>query len=153
MTTDNTQDTTTTSPAAEAKAEKKAAGAKLGKKKPAAKKAAPKKTAKPAKAKKAKGAAKEPKGPGALKEYAPNYVKDTEHKTPSGNTSVHCGDDVAKKLLGKELDDVYALAAKTLKAVDPDVTEKSLRAKYGHLNVGMQRMNLGNRIRGVVHAK
>lgn len=67
------------------------------------------------------------------------YVKAT---TASGNTSLNCGDDLAKKLAGKDLDAVYKLAAKTL-----DVPEKDLRSRYAKLNVGMQRMNLGNRMR------
>lgn len=71
------------------------------------------------------------------------YVKDTEHKTAGGNASIHCGDDVAKKLLGKDIDECYKIAAKTI-----NEPEKALRAKYAHLNVGMQRMNLGNRMRG-----
>lgn len=71
------------------------------------------------------------------------YVKDNEHKTAGGNVSVHCGDEVAQKLVGKSLDQVYAMAARACK-----VDEKELRAKYKGLNPGMQRMNLGNRIRG-----
>lgn len=67
------------------------------------------------------------------------YVKAT---TASGNTSLHCGDDLAKRLEGKDLDAVYKLAAKTL-----DVPERELRSRYAKLNVGMQRMNLGNRMR------
>ena len=67
------------------------------------------------------------------------YVKT---KAASGNTSLDCADDVAKQLRGKELDAIYKLAAKTL-----GETEKALRARYGRLNVGMQRMNLGNRLR------
>lgn len=67
------------------------------------------------------------------------YVKAT---TAAGNTSLNCGDDLAKKLEGKELDDVYKAASKAL-----DVPIKDLKARYGKLNVGMQRMNLGNRMR------
>lgn len=52
------------------------------------------------------------------------------------------GDDVAQMLRGMELDDVFEMASKKL-----NVEENELRAKYGHLNAGMQRMNLGNRIR------
>lgn len=70
-----------------------------------------------------------------LSDYVPS-------KTAEGNTSLHCGDSVAKQLAGKELDDVYKLAAKAT-----GIAEKALRAKYAHLNVGMQRMNLGNRMR------
>lgn len=69
-------------------------------------------------------------------------------KNASGHTSYDNGDDVATKLRGKTLDEVYAHAAKALK--EP---EKDLRAKYKHLNPGMQRMSLGNRLRKVLNAK
>lgn len=69
-------------------------------------------------------------------------------KAPGGGTSYHNGDAVAEKLAGKSLDDAYAVAAKTLK-----VEEKELRKQYAHLNVGMQRMSLGNRMRKVLIPK
>lgn len=69
-------------------------------------------------------------------------------KNASGHTSYDNGDDVATKLRGKTLDEVYAQAAKTLK--EP---EKDLRSKYKHLNPGMQRMSLGNRMRKIANAK
>lgn len=69
-------------------------------------------------------------------------------KNASGHTSYDNGDDVATKLRGKTLDEVYAHAAKMLK--EP---EKDLRAKYKHLNPGMQRMSLGNRMRKIANAK
>lgn len=69
-------------------------------------------------------------------------------KNASGHTSYDNGDDVATKLRGKTLDEVYAHAAKQLK--EP---EKDLRKKYEHLNPGMQRMSLGNRLRKVANAK
>lgn len=78
----------------------------------------------------------------ALRLKAPEYVHDKEHKTAGGHVSVHNGDAIAVKLLGKDLDTVYAAAAKALKEDEAD-----LRAKYAHLNPGMQRMNLGNRMR------
>jgi hypothetical protein len=54
------------------------------------------------------------------------------------------GDDVAVLLRDcSTLDDVYAAAAKYLGVPEPE-----LRAKYGHLNPGQQRMNCGNRMRG-----
>jgi len=68
------------------------------------------------------------------------YVKST---TKAGNVTADNGDDVASKLRGLELDAVYARAAKVL-----GVSQASLKAKYAKLNIGMQRMNLGNRIRG-----
>ena len=48
---------------------------------------------------------------------------------------------------GFTLDEVYKLAAKELKE-----SEKDLRARYRHLNPGMQRMNLGNRMRAAAKA-
>jgi len=128
-------------PAAKPPKEKKA--------KPAAKKAPAKKAAakKPAKKKAADGDKAE-KGPGVLRQYAPEYHRDTEKKTASGNVSVDCNDDVANKFRGKDLDAVYTAAAKILGEPEAD-----LRKKYKHLNVGMQRMNLGNRVRAIVNAK
>lgn len=61
----------------------------------------------------------------------------------SGNASLDNGDETAKKLRGAELDDVYGTASKVL-----GESVKVLKARYKHLNPGMQRMNLGNRIRG-----
>lgn len=53
------------------------------------------------------------------------------------------GDPIATALRAcKSLDDVYRRAAKYLGVPDAD-----LRAKYGKLNPGQQRMNLGNRMR------
>ena len=57
------------------------------------------------------------------------------------------GDATAKRLRGFTLDEVYKLAAKELKE-----SEKDLRARYRHLNPGMQRMNLGNRMRAAAKA-
>jgi hypothetical protein len=69
-------------------------------------------------------------------------------KAPGGGTSYHNGDSVAERLNGKTLDEAYGIAAKTLK-----LEEKELRKLYGHLNVGMQRMSLGNRMRKVLIPK
>lgn len=68
-------------------------------------------------------------------------------KSAGGNSSLDCGDDLAQKLRGMELDEVYALASKKL-----DMPEKVLRQRYAKLNVGMQRMNLGNRMRAGTRA-
>jgi hypothetical protein len=69
-------------------------------------------------------------------------------KNASGHTSYDNGDDVATKLRGKTLDEVYAYASKQLKE-----DEKALRSKYKNLNAGMQRMSLGNRLRKIANAK
>jgi hypothetical protein len=149
MNTETTNDTTSTTPAtteapAKAKPARKAKSAK-----PSVKKAATK-AEKKAKSKKGKKpvAAGDLKGPAVLKKYAPGYVHDKDHKTASGNPSVHCGDDVAKKFLGKDLDAIYTMVAKATETPEAD-----LRKKYKGLNLGMQRMNLGNRMRGVLNAK
>lgn len=78
----------------------------------------------------------------ALRLKAPEYVHDKEKRTAGGHVSVHNGDEIATKLLGKDLDQVYTMAARQLKEDEAD-----LRKKYKHLNTGMQRMNLGNRMR------
>lgn len=76
-----------------------------------------------------------------------NHKVDLSHyqqvKSASGNASLDNGDEVAKSLRELTLDDVYSKASKVLK--EP---VKVLRERYEHLNPGMQRMNLGNRIRG-----
>lgn len=72
----------------------------------------------------------------------------TKAKSASGSMSLNNGDEVATKLAGKDLKDVYDLAAK---ATGESVN--ALKAKYGKLNIGMQRMSLGNRIRGAASAK
>jgi hypothetical protein len=50
--------------------------------------------------------------------------------------------DSATLLRGLSLDDVYALASGKL-----EVAEKEIRSQYAHLNFGMQRMSVGNRLR------
>lgn len=63
-------------------------------------------------------------------------------KSAGGNSTMDNGDELAKQLRGADLDEVYSKASKIL-----GETQTALKAKYGHLNPGMQRMNLGNRIR------
>lgn len=73
------------------------------------------------------------------------YHFDKEKRTAGGNVSVDCNDPIAEQLRGLPLDAVYGAAVGHLGVPKPD-----LIAKYSHLNVGMQRMNLGNRIRAAV---
>lgn len=63
-------------------------------------------------------------------------------KTPKGSVSFDCGDAVAKKYRGANLSDLYDAVAKR-----KDISVRSLKEKYGKLNVGMQRMTLGNILR------
>lgn len=62
--------------------------------------------------------------------------------TASGNVSLDCGDPLAKELSGLDLDAVVTRAARVLQ-----VTEQSLRDRYGKLNNGLARMSIGNRVR------
>lgn len=71
-----------------------------------------------------------------------NYVKG---RSGSGKRTMRTNDPIAEALDGFELDEVYAAAAKAT-----GIKRTELEERYGHLNPGMQRMNLGNRIRGVV---
>lgn len=63
-------------------------------------------------------------------------------KTPKGSVSFDCGDAIAKKYRGADLSDLYDAVAKR-----KDVSVRSLKEKYGKLNIGMQRMTLGNILR------
>jgi len=63
-------------------------------------------------------------------------------RTASGSKSLNNGDDVANALQGMNVDELYEVATKFL--------GEDYREKYSNLNIGMQRMNLGNRIRGHV---
>lgn len=74
------------------------------------------------------------------------YVSDI--KTPTGHRTIDCADEVAARLRGLPIEQVYAEAAEAL-----ETSVEALQKTYGHLNVGMQRMNLGNRIRGAAAAK
>jgi hypothetical protein len=65
-----------------------------------------------------------------------------EEKTASGRKKMDINDDTAEKLRELDLEGTYKYAATVL-----DESIKELKLKYTNLNPGMQRMNLGNRIR------
>lgn len=111
--------------------------------KTAAKKSAPKKKA-PAKKTAAPRAKTEGGSVRTIGGKPVDISRYEKSKAPGGGTSYHNGDAVAEKLQGKSLDAVYDIVARALK-----VEVKELKAKYKDLNVGMQRMNLGNRLRKV----
>lgn len=64
-------------------------------------------------------------------------------KTASGRKAIDIADGVAKQLRGLDLADTYRAASEAT-----GETQKALKERYEHLNPGMQRMNLGNLIRG-----
>ena len=82
-------------------------------------------------------------------ETAVSVVVDREKyqacRTASGTKSLNNGDEVATVLAGLSIDAIHSIGTGCL---DVDTAEK-----YGHLNVGMQRMNVGNRLRGWVNGK
>lgn len=62
--------------------------------------------------------------------------------TTHGNRTIDIDDKVARMLRGTDPKEMYQVAAKTL-----GEPVRTLQRQYGHLNIGMQRMNLGNRMR------
>lgn len=75
--------------------------------------------------------------------YLPQYVANRVTRADGSlKRALDCGDEVAAKLRAMTIDEVYAFAAKLV-----DIKPTALKAKYEGLNVGMQRMNLGNMIR------
>lgn len=77
------------------------------------------------------------------------YVKT---RTATGKVSLRSDDPVAGALEGLTLDETYKVCAKmtgmTIAALHGGDGKKM--KGYDHLNVGMQRMSLGNRIRGAI---
>ena len=63
-------------------------------------------------------------------------------KTATGQKSLNNGDEVAAVLEGLHVDELFKIGVEVL---GEDFTEK-----YAKLNVGMQRMNMGNRLRAKV---
>ncbi len=100
------------------------------------------KAVKPKAKAKAKAKPKTPAGDRLVPADLSKYHKDTVKKTAGGHPSVDSNDKLAVKLRGLTLDEVYSEASKVL-----NEPVKALKAKYEHLNAGMQRMNLGNRMR------
>lgn len=108
-----------------------------------------------AKAEKAPKAPKEPKAPRAKKplterlngvveslylQFYQGYT--TTRKDGTKVRSMDKGDSVAQSLRGLSIEEVYKQAAKITHIGVADLT-----SRFGHLNPGMQRMNLGNMIR------
>ena len=65
-------------------------------------------------------------------------------RTVSGRKCFDVGDSVAQLLRGEDIEDVYCIVAERI-----GMPVDYLKERYGHLNVGMQRMTLGNRLRKV----
>ncbi len=84
---------------------------------------------------------------GILEPKPERYVRGLGFTT-HGNRTIDIDDDVARMLRGTDSKEMYDVAANML-----NESPKSLQSQYGHLNVGMQRMNLGNRMRKALRSK
>jgi colicin import membrane protein len=91
------------------------------------------------KAEKAEESAAEDDGKVSIKVDQDKYVST---KSASGKKSQRRDDAVAEALDGLTVNGVYKVA--------DTILEEDFREKYSHLNVGMQRMNVGNRLRAWV---
>lgn len=84
----------------------------------------------------------------------PDHTRYTRHSevTASGRSCYDISDYVADILRGLNLEDVYHDVATYMNqmGVEELSSEQVLYAKYEHLNPGMQRMNLGNLLRGTM---
>lgn len=78
-----------------------------------------------------------------------NYVKGLG-STPSGRDTIDIDDDVAKQLRGMDFESAAKAVAKAVTSLGEKTTAAELMGKYEHLNPGMQRMNLGNKLRGAM---
>lgn len=76
----------------------------------------------------------------------PDLEKYVNGVSGSGKKTKNCGDAIAEALDGFTVEEIRSVASKMT-----DTPAKELEAKYEHLNVGMQIMNLRNRIRGAVN--
>lgn len=72
-------------------------------------------------------------------EYKERYVK---AKAASGKSSRHSGDPIAVALEGKSLEECFEYVAEAMGESPEDYA-----ARWAHLNVGQQRMCVGNRLR------
>jgi len=80
----------------------------------------------------------------------PDWDKLTKVQAASGKRSFDNADDVAVKLRGKTIEEVADLVAQGLVDEGEPTTAKALLAKYSHLNLGHQRMCMGNKLRAAI---
>ena len=72
-------------------------------------------------------------------------AKYTVGTSASGKSTLNCGDKLAALMAGMPADQVCRIADAAF-----GLTFGHHAAKYAHLNTGMQRMNAGNRVRGLI---
>lgn len=86
----------------------------------------------------------------SLKFNLDKYEKSPTIKTESGRPALDTSDQIARELRGNTLKEVYDKAVHYLNRFNEPISLEKLHEDYGHLNPGMQRMSLGNRIRGAM---
>lgn len=91
--------------------------------------------------------AKKPKTEAMIDPSKVAKYKVTDIKTGSGRKSIDNDDAVARKLRGKSLDEAIVIAKAA--GVDPDRIKNWAKT----LNVGQQRMAIGNSMRALLRAK
>ena len=77
----------------------------------------------------------------------PDTTEYKRAKSASGAMSQHNGDIVASRIVGFSVEQVAGVLAIMI----PDTTVHGIMTKYAHLNVGQQRMAVGNRLRGALN--
>ena len=83
-------------------------------------------------------------------DHVKKAVKTKDIKTPSGRPSLDCNDNLASQLRGKRIEEVYKLAYSVHESKNMAVLSGQLERRYSHLKKGVQRMALGNLIRGLL---
>lgn len=91
--------------------------------------------------------AKKPKTEAMIDPSKVASYKVSDVKTGSGRKSIDNDDAVARQLRGKSLDEAIAIGRKA--GIDPD----RIKAWAKTLNVGQQRMAIGNSMRALLRAK
>ena len=79
------------------------------------------------------------------------YKRTEDVRTKAGRASLDNDDSVAQYLRGKDLENLYGFVSKHVSTLrDSEIPVDQLKDRYKHLNPGMQRMNLGNLLRGAM---
>lgn len=98
----------------------------------------------------AAGLRKQPKAAKPDEEKTGLQIKSDSYekvKSHTGKQSFDSGDEVAQLLRGKTVDEAAIIVKQMGTTMKYDNVD-DIPNRWAHLNVGMQRMNMGNRLRG-----
>lgn len=73
----------------------------------------------------------------------------TKTKSASGGSSLACGDSVSQILAGRSLTEVAYALEEISTIFGERTTVAEIGKRYAHLNIGLARMSIGNRIRAI----